>query len=95
MDNSIQPENDMMSDNDDLPVDLGTLEVNGVRPSVGDSVDLKVRGNVSKIVDQVAWVTPETVNDLPIPAEPNVTEDQLMKSAEAHDSMNGMTGMGM
>ena len=92
MDSSVSPENPE-TDRDDLPVDIGTLEIDGVRPAVGDIVKLKVGGTISKIVNEVAWVTPETVNDAPLPAEtPDATDDELMESAQAHDSaMMGAT----
>ncbi len=81
------------SDSDDLAVEIGTLEIDGVRPAVGDTVSLKVKGSISKIVNDTAWVTPETVNDLPIPAgTPEASDDELMKSAMAHDTAMGVAG---
>jgi hypothetical protein len=87
-DDSITPDNgDSVSDSD-LAVAIGTLEVDGIRPSVGDEVSCKVKGPITKIVNEVAYVTPETVNDQPIPADaPDATDDELMKSAMAHDQM--------
>lgn len=87
-DDSIAPDDGGSIDSDDLPVDIGTLEIDGVRPAVGDMVTLKVKGNIAKIVDEVAWVTPEDVNDAPIPkGTPEATDDEIMKSAMAHDAM--------
>lgn len=69
-----------------LPVEIGALEIEGIRPQVGDAVVVKVKGAVTKIVDQIAWVNPETVNGAPIPNEtPDASEDELLKSAMAHD----------
>lgn len=90
-DDSMSPDDGDISNKGDLPVEIGTLEVDGVRPAVGDTVSLKVGGSINKIVNQVAWVTPETVNDLPIPAErTDASEDELMKAAEAHDAASGI-----
>lgn len=93
MDDSIEPTGG--DDNDDLPVEIGTLEIEGERPEVGDMVNLRVKGSVTKIVDKIAWVKPETINDLPMPEGADASEEKLMESARAHDSMMGMSGMEM
>jgi len=87
MDDSISPESH--SDNHGtLPVAIGTLEIEGVRPSVGDVVRLKVMGNITKIVNETAWVKPSTINDSPMASEtPDASEDELIKSASAFDRM--------
>lgn len=85
MDDTVTPEGSS-DDQKALPVDLAALELDGVRPQVGDVVEVQVKGSVKKIVDQTAWINPETVNGAPIPAEtPEASDDELMKSAMAHD----------
>lgn len=75
------------ADSDDLAVEVGTLEIDGVRPKVGDTVDVKVSGTISKLVNETAFVTPEKVNDLPIPAKPQATdEEQLLAAAQTADA---------
>jgi hypothetical protein len=75
------------SGSDDLPVSVGTLEIEGTRPKVGDSVDLKVSGTVSKIVDETAFVTPSTINDQPLAPKVQATEEEeLMAGAQAADA---------
>ena len=76
------------SENDgDLPVAIESLNIDGTRPAVGDKVDVTVSGTISSIVDQTAFVTPEMVNDQPMPqqAEANPS-DQLRASAMQADS---------
>lgn len=68
------------SANNDLAVDISTLEENGVRPKVGDQVDVKVGGKVSKIVDDCVYVTPETCNDMPMAHRGSTTPDEDMQS---------------
>jgi hypothetical protein len=48
---------------DELPVKLDTLMVGGQRPDVGDMVDVKVSGTVSRIVDDCCYVRVESAND--------------------------------
>lgn len=89
MDASIQGE-EPESDSEDLPVSVGTLEIEGVRPKVGDKVDLKVTGTIRKLVDETAFVTPETINDQPMPEEAQATEkEDLMAQAQSLDAAGG------
>lgn len=78
---------DSSNSQDDLAVDIDTLSIDGTRPSVGDSVDLKVSGSISKLVDNTAFVTPEQINDQPIPAKPQATdEEEIMAQAGQADA---------
>lgn len=78
------------SDSDDLPVAVATLELEGVRPKVGDHVDIKVGGTIRKLVDETAFVTPETVNDQPLaPKEDSTSDEDFMASAQAMDAAGG------
>jgi hypothetical protein len=79
MDSSIDAPEEGTSD--DLPVSVATLEIDGLRPSVGDPVDLKVSGSITKIVDETAFVRPDTINDQPMPPKVQATEDQEMRAA--------------
>lgn len=74
-------------DNQDLAVSVATLEIEGVRPKVGDVVDLKVSGAIRKIVDETAFVTPASVNDQPMPPKIQATdEEELMAKAQMADA---------
>jgi hypothetical protein len=75
------------ADSDDLAVAVGTLEIDGVRPKVGDVVDLKVSGTIRKLVDETAFVAPDTVNDQPMPPKVQATEEEeLMAQAQMADA---------
>ena len=78
--------------NEDIPVVLDTLTIEGVNPKMGDSVDIKVSGTISKIVNQTAWVTPVTANDQPLPTDTTdaPTDQDLMAAAGQHDMASGM-----
>lgn len=82
------------SGQDDLPVVASTLEIDGTRPAMGDKVELKVQGTVSKIVNETVFVTPETVNGQPIPqeAEQSTSDEDLMAAAQSHDMAMGNQG---
>lgn len=82
--------------NEDIPVVLDTLTIEGVTPKMGDAVDLKVSGTISKIVNQTAWVTPTTVNDQPMPTDQTdaPSNDDLMSAAGQMDAANPMMGRG-
>lgn len=72
---------------DDLAVAVGTLEIEGVRPKVGDTVDLKVTGTIRKLVDETAFVSPSTINDQPMPPKVQATdEEELMAQAQRMDA---------
>lgn len=89
MDNSID-NGPAEAGNDDLPVSLGTLEIEGTQPKVGDSVDLKVSGTVSKIVNDTAFVNVISINDQPMPPKVQATEEEnLMAQAGAADAAAG------
>jgi hypothetical protein len=83
MDSTIDSEEPSAADINELPVLLDTLELAGVRPEVGDSVDVKVSGKILKIVNEMAIVRPETANDQPIPQPPPENEmDDLAAASE-------------
>lgn len=90
MDSSIdqaEPEGDASSD---LPVSVDTLAIDGTRPKVGDTVDLKVSGTISKLVDETAFVTPMTINDQPMAPKTQASESEnLMAQAGAMDAAGG------
>lgn len=76
------------SDSDDLPVSVGTLEIEGLRPKVGDTVDLKVTGTIRKLVDETAFVSPATINDQPMPPKVQASdEESLMAQAQKADGI--------
>ena len=71
MDDSVSPDSEsseVASSNTELPVSIATLEIGGVAPDKGDPVSLSVDGTVTRIVNGVAYVRVETVNDQPLPA---------------------------
>jgi len=91
MDASVTPDAGEVESGEDIPVHLDSLTIDGVRPETGDLVTLKVKGPVTKIVDEVVWVKPETVNDLPkVSATPDVTQDEELMAAAA--KMDGLPG---
>lgn len=81
--------NETIRPGSDLPVKLDTLLVDGIRPDKGDSVEVTVKGTVSKIVDDCAYVSLETANDEPIEDKSSEmkeqSEDDLMSMAEKAD----------
>ncbi len=87
MDASIDSGENEASGADDLPVSVGTLEIEGVRPKVGDNVDLKVSGTISKLVNDTAFVTPSSINDQPLAPKEQATDDEnIMAQASALDA---------
>ena len=88
MDSSIDAPDEGTSD--DLPVAIGTLEIDGLRPKVGDPVDAKISGSITKIVDETAFVKVDTINDQPMPPKAAATDEQnLMAQAQAMDAAGG------
>ena len=92
MDSSIDSDSSSDSGTEsDLPVTLDSLGVDGTLPKAGDSVEVTVKGTISKIVNGTAFVSPETVNGQPMPEAPNEpTDDELMTAAGKMDA--GMMG---
>ena len=58
---------DVASSNTELPMPVATLSVDGIAPDMGDPVTFKVSGSVTRVVNGVAYVKAETVNDQPMP----------------------------
>jgi hypothetical protein len=69
-------ENEPIQIGDELPVKIDTLMVGGERPSVGDDVEVKVSGTVSRIIDDCCYVKLETANDEPIETPQGDQEEQ-------------------
>lgn len=91
MDSTIDPEPKESAVDNELPVLLETLALDGMRPKVGDQVDVKVSGTILKIVNEMAIVRPEMANDQPIPQEP--PENEMDDLAQASEGV--MLGEGM
>jgi hypothetical protein len=72
---------------DELPVKIDTLSLDGTQPEVGDDVEVKVKGKVSRIRDDCAYVTLETANDEPIenPAKQPEDDQGMMDMAQKAD----------
>ena len=79
MDSALSPNNesDSRDSQAELPVDIDSITIDGTQPEVGDSVDLKVTGSITRLVNGTAYVRPETVNDQPMPEQPLVPNDGL------------------
>ena len=69
---SADPENgsDTTNENVELPASVDSLSIDGTAPQVGDSVEVKVKGTVTRVVNDMAYIKPETINDTPMPAAP-------------------------
>jgi hypothetical protein len=81
MDDTINPGagSDTNAANVEIPVNVDTLTIDGTTPAVGDMVKLAIRGPVTRVVNAIAYVKPETVNDQPMPApalEPDPMEGE-------------------
>jgi len=71
---------------DELPVKLDTLMVGGQRPEVGDQVEAKVSGTVSRIVNDCCYVRLETANNEPIESHNDDQEgDDLSEQSQQAD----------
>ncbi len=85
--------------NAEFPVSLDTLSVDGTNPQVGDNVEVKVGGKVTRIVNEDAYVKPETINGQPItkpPISPDDDKDEQSRlsdlSQQAGDIGSGGSG---
>ena len=72
MDDTIAPAAgaDNQVGNAEIPCMVDSLSIDGIAPNVGDRVDIKVSGPVTRVVNKMAYIKPETVNDTPMPADP-------------------------
>lgn len=95
MDATIMPDagsaSDTMTENVELPVDLDSLSVDGTVPEVGDSVNLKVSGSVTRVVNKMAYVKPDSINDQPMPATPLETDPDVDEESRLRD-LSSQTG---
>lgn len=82
MDDTISPsaESDVQTDNVELPVNIDTLTIDGTEPAIGDQVKVVVKGSVTRVVNKVAYVKPETLNDQPM--EASILEPDPMESEQ-------------
>jgi hypothetical protein len=85
---------DVIGTDDEIPVHLDSLEADGVRPRVGDTVTLRVEGTVKRIEDDCAYVTPDAINDTDLAeilAETGAQdEDSLMSKLTSSADAAGM-----
>ena len=81
-----------------IPVSLDSLEADGTRPKVGDSVTIKVDATVKKIEDNYAYVLPDAINDQDINEIVADTqgqdEDAMMERMTRNADMGNMPGGG-
>jgi hypothetical protein len=74
---------------DELPVKLDTLEVGGERPEVDDEVEVRVRGPISRIIDDCAYVKLQTANDEEIETKPMAQEEEDLGALSRQADMMG------
>jgi hypothetical protein len=83
-----------------IPVSLDSLEADGTRPKVGDSVTLKVDATVKKIEDNYAYVLPDAINDQDIneivadtqPQDEDAAMERLTRNADMGQMPGGSGG---
>lgn len=92
-DDSISPgsDNDALSQNVELPVNIDTLHVGGIAPDVGDLVKVTVKGTVTRTANETAWIKVETINDQPFTA-PAVDPDPLVSEGERLEQLSRSYG---
>ena len=78
-------EQDTLDADTEIPVRLDSLEADGTRPSVGDTVDVKISGTVKKIENDYAYVQAEAINDTDIN---DIMADTGAQDEDAHDGAN-------
>lgn len=95
MDSAISPDSATDSEGGDieLPVEVDTLAIDGVAPEVGDMIDAKVSGPVTRIVNNIAYFRPQQVNDTAIPQAPLQT-NPMVDEEDRLDRMSHSVGMG-
>ena len=88
-DNMLQPETE-------IPVKLDSLEADGTRPKVGDSVTIKIDGTVKSIENDCAYVVTDAINDTDIEEilaeHGNQDEDAMMERITRQADMGNMSG---
>ena len=89
-DNMLQPDTE-------IPVKLDSLEADGTRPSVGDSVDVKISGTVKSIENDCAYVVCDQINDTDIDEilaeHGNQDEDAMMERLTSQADQANASGM--
>jgi hypothetical protein len=101
-DEAMQPdpaegEKDILQTETEIPVHLDSLEADGVRPRVGDTVTLRVEGTVHRIENDCAYVTPDAINDTDLaeilaehaPADEDSLMAKLTSAADASGTPMG------
>jgi hypothetical protein len=100
-DESMQPApgeevDETLSPETEIPVGIDTLEADGVRPSVGDTVTLRVEGTVKSIKDDCCYVTTDKINDTDLEEilaeHAPENEDKLMERITREADMGGGYG---
>ena len=74
-----------------IPVRIDSLEADGTRPSVGDTVTVKIDGTIKSIENDCVYVTPESINDTDINEllADNQNEDSMMQRMTAQADQQG------
>ena len=92
-------EKEILQPETEIPVRIDSLEVDGTRPQVGDTVTIKIDGTVKSIQDNCAYISPENVNDTDLnellAEHGNQDEDSMMeRMASQADQMGTPLGSG-
>ena len=85
-DNMLQPDTE-------IPVKIDSLEADGTRPSVGDTVTLRIEGTVKSIKDDCVYVNCDAINDTDLEEilaeHGNQNEDSMMERLTSQADMGG------
>lgn len=93
-------EKEYLQPDTEIPVKLETLEADGVRPRVGDSVTVRIEGTVKSIENDCAYVLCDAINDIDLEeilaehAASDENEEGLMRRIASQADQFGAAGGG-
>ena len=79
MDSAITPAapSDTRTDQVELPCHVDDVAIDGTPPEVGDTVEVTLKANVTRVINSIAWLEPVSLNNKPLPEVPMEKNDDL------------------
>jgi hypothetical protein len=95
MDAAISPgPSDTRTDQVELPCHVDDVAIDGIPPETGDTVEVTLKANVTRVVNDIAWLEPVSLNNKPLPEVPMEKNDDLSELDRQYELSKTTTGGG-
>ena len=77
-----------------MPCHVDDVAIDEFPPEVGDTVEVSLKANVTRVINSIAWLEPVSLNNKPLPEVPMEKNDDLAEMDRAYQMSQQTQGGG-